>query len=53
MRLTAKGADDAAAAALLDAEEAEVRAVLGDLVFSGDDLTMEAEVGRAARRAAG
>ena len=32
--------------ALLDAEEAEVRAVLGDIVFSGDDLPMEAEVGR-------
>jgi nicotinamide-nucleotide amidase len=36
----------AAADAALDLEEGEVRAVLGDLVFSGEDLPMEAEVGR-------
>lgn len=52
VRLTAKvgsngGAREdaaAAAAALLDAEEAEVRAVLGDRVFGVDDETMEAVV---------
>ncbi|HEX2574838.1 MAG TPA: competence/damage-inducible protein A [Aquihabitans sp.] len=41
VRLTAKGADAAEASALLAAEEAEVRAVLGDLVFGVDDETME------------
>ena len=46
MRLTARGDSEEHAKALLDAEEAEVRAVLGDIVFSGDDLPMEAEVGR-------
>jgi nicotinamide-nucleotide amidase len=46
VRLTARADTEAAAAALLDAEEAEVRAVLGPIVFSGDDLPMEAEVGR-------
>ena len=46
VRLTARADTEAAAAALLDAEEAEVRAVLGPLVFSGEDLPMEAEVGR-------
>ena len=34
------------AEALLDAEEAEVRAVLGTIVFSGADESMEAVVGR-------
>ncbi|MEQ1788111.1 MAG: competence/damage-inducible protein A [Acidimicrobiales bacterium] len=46
VRLTARAATGADAAALLDAEEAEVRAVLGDIVFSREDLPMEAEVGR-------
>ena len=46
VRLTARGDDEEHARALLDAEEAEVRAVLGDIVFSGEDLPMEAEVGR-------
>lgn len=44
VRLTAKGNDAAAAAELLDAEEAEVRAVLGPLVFGVDDDTMESVV---------
>ena len=46
VRLTARGDDEAHARALLDAEEAVVREALGDIVFSGDDLPMEAEVGR-------
>ncbi len=46
VRITAKGDDDASAWAAVDAEEAEVRAVLGDLVFGTDDETMEAAVGR-------
>ena len=46
VRITASADDDAAARLLLDAEEAEVRAVLADLVFSGDDETMEAAIGR-------
>ena len=41
VRLTAKAADVAAAHKLIDAEEAEVRSVLGDLVFGVDDETME------------
>jgi len=41
VRLTAKGADVDEAVALLAAEEAEVRAVLGDLVFGVDDETIE------------
>lgn len=42
VRLTAKAESEAAADALLAAEEAEVRAVLGDdLVFGVDDETME------------
>ncbi|MCU1496560.1 MAG: competence/damage-inducible protein CinA-like protein [Acidimicrobiales bacterium] len=41
VRLTAKGADGAEAEALLAAEEAEVRAILGDLVFGVDDETIE------------
>lgn len=45
VRLTARAATASEAAELLDAEEAEVRAVLGDLVFSGDDEPMEAVVG--------
>jgi nicotinamide-nucleotide amidase len=46
VRLTARADTVAAADAALDLEEGEVRAVLGDLVFSGEDLPMEAEVGR-------
>jgi nicotinamide-nucleotide amidase len=44
IRLTAKGPDVAAAEALLVAEEAEVRAILGDLVFGIDDETIERAV---------
>jgi len=50
VRLTARAPSAPEAAALLDAEEAEVRAVLGDLVFSADDETMEAVVGRLLER---
>jgi nicotinamide-nucleotide amidase len=46
VRLTARGDTAAAANTLLDAEEAEVRSLLGDLVFSGADEPMEAVVGR-------
>jgi nicotinamide-nucleotide amidase len=51
VRLTAKAADAADALGLLDGEEAEVRALLGDLVFSTDEDndaegTMESTVGR-------
>ena len=42
MRITAKADDRGGRAALLDAEEAELRALLGDLVFGVDDETMEA-----------
>ncbi len=45
VRLTAKAGDTAAAGALLDAEEAQVRALLGALVFGVDDETMEHAVG--------
>ncbi len=45
VRLTARAGTPAEAEALLDAEEAEVRAVLGSIVFSGTDRPMEAEVG--------
>jgi nicotinamide-nucleotide amidase len=46
VRLTARGDDEEHARALLDAEEEAVREALGDIVFSGEDLPMEAEVGR-------
>jgi nicotinamide-nucleotide amidase len=46
VRLTARADDAHAAAVLLDAEEAAVRAILGELVFSGADEPMEAVVGR-------
>jgi nicotinamide-nucleotide amidase len=46
VRLTARAEDDAAAAVLLDAEAAQVIAILGDLVFTTEDLPMEAEVGK-------
>ncbi len=41
VRITAKGASEAEATGMLDAEEAELRAVLGDLVFGIDDQSME------------
>jgi nicotinamide-nucleotide amidase len=41
VRITAKGADEQAARALVDAEEKELRAILGDLVFGVDDESME------------
>ncbi len=41
VRVTAKGATSAEASALLDAEEAELRSLLGDLVFGVDDQSME------------
>lgn len=44
VRLTAKGADEAEAHALLLAEEVEVRAILGDIVFGIDDETIEHSV---------
>ena len=47
VRITAKAATGEEAAALIDAEEVEVRAILGDLVFGIDDDTMESIVGRA------
>lgn len=49
VRITARasGADAAqTASAILDAEEANLRALLGDAVFGLDDETMEAAVGR-------
>jgi nicotinamide-nucleotide amidase len=41
VRITAKAATEADAAAIVDAEEAEVRAVLGDVVFGVDEENME------------
>ncbi|MBV8160003.1 MAG: competence/damage-inducible protein A [Acidimicrobiia bacterium] len=41
VRLTAKAADEGAARELLAAEEHEVRALLGDIVFGVDEQTME------------
>jgi nicotinamide-nucleotide amidase len=46
VRLTTRADTVEAAEALLDAEEEAVRSVLGDIVFSGEDLPMEGEVGR-------
>ncbi|MHB8671103.1 MAG: competence/damage-inducible protein A [Acidimicrobiales bacterium] len=51
VRLTAKADDPDAAGALLDAEEAELRSILGDLVFGVDDESMEQAVGRLLSRA--
>jgi nicotinamide-nucleotide amidase len=45
VRITAKAADDDAARRMLDAEEAELRALLGDVVFGIDDQSMERVVG--------
>jgi nicotinamide-nucleotide amidase len=44
VRMTAKAATEAEALELLDAEDAELRSVLGELVFAIDDDTMESEV---------
>jgi nicotinamide-nucleotide amidase len=41
VRITAKGSSETEARAMLDEEEAELRAVLGDLVFGVDDESME------------
>ncbi len=46
LRLTVKAADDDAANRALDAEEAELRALVGESVFGVDDETMEGAVGR-------
>ena len=45
VRLTAKAGSADEASALLDAEEHEVRAILGNLIFATDDSTMESAVG--------
>lgn len=45
VRLTAKAGDMATATALLDAEEAELREILGPLVFGVDDESVEKAVG--------
>jgi nicotinamide-nucleotide amidase len=44
VRVTAKAPSEAEARALADAEEKELRAILGDLVFGVDDETMESAV---------
>ncbi len=44
VRMTAKAATEEEACALLDAEDRELRSVLGELVFAVDDDTMESEV---------
>jgi nicotinamide-nucleotide amidase len=41
VRITAKAATESAARSLLDAEEAALREILGELVFGVDDETME------------
>jgi nicotinamide-nucleotide amidase len=41
VRITAKGTSETEARALVEAEEKELRAILGDLVFGVDDETME------------
>jgi nicotinamide-nucleotide amidase len=51
VRITAKGPDSTAAAALLDAEEQQLRALLGDVVFGVDDESMEVAVARLLRQA--
>ncbi len=51
VRLTAKAADAESARGLLGAEEAQVRILLGDLVFGLDDDTMESTVGHLLRAA--
>ena len=44
VRMTAKASTEAEARSLLDEEDRELRAVLGELVFAVDDDTMESEV---------
>ncbi|HET9728858.1 MAG TPA: competence/damage-inducible protein A [Acidimicrobiia bacterium] len=44
VRVTAKAASESEARALVEAEEKELRAILGDLVFGVDDETMESAV---------
>jgi nicotinamide-nucleotide amidase len=44
VRLTVRASDEVAADAVLDVEEAQLRAILGDIVFGLDDVTMEAAV---------
>lgn len=44
LRVTAKGATEKEARALVDDEERELRKILGDLVFGVDDETMESAV---------
>ena len=44
VRITAKGADEASVAALLDDEEERVRGIIGPIVFGVDDQTMESVV---------
>jgi nicotinamide-nucleotide amidase len=50
VRITAKAPSPEAAGALLDAEEAELRSLLGERVFGVDDETMEAAVAGLLRR---
>jgi nicotinamide-nucleotide amidase len=45
VRLTAKAPTEAEAMALIEAEDAELRAILGSLVFGVNDDTMESAVG--------
>jgi nicotinamide-nucleotide amidase len=45
VRLTAKAPTEAEAFALIEAEDAELRALLGSIVFGVDDDTMESAVG--------
>ncbi len=49
VRITVKSRDAESARQLLSAEEAQVRLVLGDLVFAVDDETMESTVGHLLR----
>lgn len=49
VRITAKGSDDADVTAKLDAEEAVLRPLLGDIVFALDDDTVETVVLRRLR----
>jgi nicotinamide-nucleotide amidase len=49
VRITVKEADAESAKAVLAAEEAEVRAVLGEIVFGADEETMEDAVGHMLR----
>ena len=46
VRITAKAEDEAAAVAVLDAEEKELRALLGEAVFGVDEQGIEDVVGR-------